>query len=163
MHLRHELFRIIADAPRNTFALFHMPPPHGPHVFEPDGTYAGPYRAGGPYVSDYERSLVYIDFYIGEIVARLREAGKFDDALIIFTSDHARIAETEPIICEDPDWNRRVPLIIKLPGQQSGLVLDYELCTNQLQPLFEAVFGGERDTTQLIDVVRQLGISGHAE
>jgi len=156
---RREMLRIIADSPPNTFAVFHVPQPHGPHVFEPDGSYAGPYSLSGPYASDYDRALRHLDFYVGEIIECFRDSGKLDKALIIMTSDHARIAEKEPLIREVPEWNRRVPLIVKLPGQESGLVTDETIATNRLRPLFEMVFSGEQDTRRLMELLLALPAS----
>jgi hypothetical protein len=152
---RREMFRIIDSSPNNKLAVFHVPTPHWPCVFNPDGSY---FRCSALEHSpeDYERSLVHLDFYIGELLERLRDRGSFEDALIIITSDHACQTELDPTFRTDRDWVCRVPLIIKLPGQHSGRVIDHPFCTNQLKPLLDAVFVGQRNTEQLMELVESM-------
>jgi len=167
---RDEMLRIIDSCPPNTFALFHVRHPHGPHIFNSDGTYAGPNLRFD--AEDYEQSLVYLDFLFGQIVERLRAAHKFDGSLIVVTSDHSFRLEPEPTFRQDvlsmtssdaPDWRRRVPLFIKLPGQRSATVVDDPLCTNGLAPLFKSVFRGDRDPNRLIELVRDLASGSNRE
>ena len=162
---RHQQFQayqeqmnaILERSRKPTFALLHMPLPHEPFVFQPDGSYYGPVaRMDVP--EDYRRQLKYLDAVIGQIVQELRANGDFDKSLIVMTSDHSWRSDPDPTLRDDPDWRRRVPLIIKLPGQKSGLIVDDELCTNQLKPLFESVFSGQRDPQRLMALIR--GISG---
>lgn len=150
--IRQEMLDILNDCPTNTFALFHVPLPHDPYIWDADGAYRGPSKEA-PSVG-YERNLKYLDVYIGQVLEQLRATGKFDDALIIITSDHSWRKDSEPTMREGQQWQRKVPLIIKLPGQRSGCVIEEEFCTNRLKPLFEAVFAGERDTRRLLDLVR---------
>jgi len=153
VRVRREMFEILDTCPPNTFAFFHIPQPHGPQVFNPDGTYSGPSRET---VEDYDRGLMHADRYLGQVIERLKKAGKYDQALIVVTSDHAFQAEAEPIYLEAPDARRWVPLFVKLPGQSEGHVVDARLCTNQLGPLFQAVLNGEDDTGRLLDLVQCL-------
>lgn len=152
---RAEMDGILRSAGKRSFAFFHVPLPHPPFVFGADGSYHGTdVEMNDP--EDYERHLHYLDAVIGQIVDTLRATGQFDDALIIMTSDHSWRAEPDPANREGADWNRRVPLIIKLPGQQSSVVIDDELCTNQLGPLFESVFSGQRDPQRLMALIRRI-------
>lgn len=147
-----EMFELLANSSSDNFAFFHAPWPHFPYVTNLDGTYFGPNwdmsRTG-----DYLRELTYLDKLIGEIVKTLRSTGKFDDALLIFTSDHGFRFDTNPEIRNIPQWNQRVPLIIKLPGEKTGHIIHEEISPNRLQPLFDAVFSGEKDPQALLKII----------
>ncbi|NQT38011.1 MAG: sulfatase-like hydrolase/transferase [Planctomycetes bacterium] len=156
--MRDEMFDILRRSPQNTFAVFHLPPPHEPYIYNEDGTYHHP---SGEQIEGYERNLAYLDRYIGQITETLQAAGKFEDALLVITSDHSWRTESEPYYREGADAECRVPLIIKLPGQQSGRIVERPICTNELQPLFEAVFHGEHDPQKLMELLQpQAGIVG---
>jgi len=135
----------------NTFAFFHLPLPHWPYVFNPDGTYFGSegddYRGPGD-EAGYTRHLKYLDKIIGKIVTTLKESGKFDNSMIIFTSDHASKAET-PF----PELRAHVPLIIKLPEQENAYVIDKQIQNNQLLPIIDSVMRGNRDEAKIYGLI----------
>ncbi|MBI3413994.1 MAG: sulfatase-like hydrolase/transferase [Verrucomicrobia bacterium] len=159
--MRAETLRLLKECPANTLAFFHVPLPHGPYVFNADGSYNGPF-AGNPVihrkptVEDYRRHLLHMDNVIGQIVDELKKAGKFDDAMLIVTSDHSWR--------EDPDNGteinygapslRKVPLLIKFPGQSQAQFVDKTIYNHlHLQPIIErAVHGGVKaqDAAELI-------------
>ena len=162
-----ESLQLIDAAPRNIMAFFHWPLPHGPFVINADGTYNEQYPLGGildglhgPHaqLEDYQRHLKYHDTVLGKIVEELKRSGKFDDALIIMTADHSwrpDPMEKEPNWVIDPS-RRRVPLVIKLPHQQSGRLLSKTVYNNlSLEPIVEAAINGapltESDVVALID------------
>ena len=91
---------------------------------------------------------------VGQIVTTLRTSGKFDDALLLLTSDHGWRFDPDPAFRHDSDWDRHVPLIVKLPRQTTKHVIDEPFCTNRIGPLLEAVFRGESRTPQLLEVIR---------
>ena len=113
-----------------SFQLYHWPLPHGPLVFNADGSYrgCGPYWDSTPeqYVRGYEGHMRYLDETIGWIVRALRESNQFDSSLIIMTSDHSwRLEPDGPSYKTDPLAKQflHVPLIIKWPGQSKGIVI----------------------------------------
>src|SRR5258707_751127 len=87
--LQRETLGLIQQCPPNEFAFIHLPLPHCPWVFNPDGTYRGAYRGErmSHDVEGYRRHLAYLDVVLGQFFAALSSAGKFDDAMIIVTSD----------------------------------------------------------------------------
>ncbi len=125
----------------STFAFFHMPFPHWPYVFNPDGSYFGhegrDYR-GPRDERGYQRGLQHLDGVIGKIVDQLQSAGWFENSLLILTADHASSFESQ-------EARIHVPLIIKLPGQQRSHVIDAPIRNNQLAPIIEAAMEGEVD------------------
>lgn len=155
---RAETLQLLASCPPNTIAFFHWPLPHGPFVFNEDGTYHGQYPKGtlikGLHgtVADYERHLQYHDRIIGEIIDQLKKTGQYDKALVILTSDHEWRGDptfTEPNWKIDP-LRRRVPLLVKFPGQKTGRAVERTVYNHvHLRPMIEQVLRGEVDEGSL--------------
>ncbi|MGQ9914261.1 MAG: sulfatase-like hydrolase/transferase [Thermogutta sp.] len=109
------------DGP-DVFAVFHWPLPHGPFIFDADGRYRGPYQArfdtmfGTP--EDYRRHLRLLDRRVGEIVEHLRAKGRFDEALIVLTSDYSWRRDPQLPTTPNASERRHVPLLYKFPGQR---------------------------------------------
>jgi len=137
LQLRDQMHDAITTAidrmPANTVTFVHYPLPHAPYVFKEDGSFRGVYRidwdrptgyldgAWGT-VEEYQRQLTYLDHVIGDFMDQLRKAGKFDDALIIVTSDHSwRFDPDTKLRAETRRW---VPLLVKLPGQHQEIDVD---------------------------------------
>jgi hypothetical protein len=150
---REEMLDLLGSSVPNDFAIFHAPWPHGPFVSNPDGTFVASYSVDSV---DYRRELLCLDALIGDIVDALRKAGKFDEAMLIITSDHGWRLDPDPEIQKIPSFKRRVPLIVKLPGETTGQIIDKEFCPNRLDPLFKAVFAGEKDSETLTKLLNEL-------
>lgn len=108
----------------------------------------------------YENSLKIVDGYIGELMTALVNSGKWNDSLIILTSDHSwRTDPNGPLagcreyqfalegrwgsaVEHDPDplhpW-KHVPLIIKLPGQRTRSESNEVVFTKNWFRMMEAV------------------------
>ncbi|MBI3415028.1 MAG: sulfatase-like hydrolase/transferase [Verrucomicrobia bacterium] len=163
--LRDESFRLLDESPRNTFAFFHWPLPHGPFVLNEDGSYHGPYPKGELLAGlrgtaeDYHRHLIYMDRLIGEIVERLKASGKYDDAMIVVTGDHSWRSDPDEVV---KNWKadlryRKVPLFIKFPGQKSAHVIDKTVYNNlALKPLIDFVLRGKVDEQSAAEAIKQL-------
>ena len=89
----------------------------------------------------YQRHLLqvgFVDRLIGRLMDRLREREVYDDALIIVTSDHgASFVPGLPRRILTPDNASDialVPLFVKLPGQQAGVVSDSSAQTIDILP-----------------------------
>jgi len=141
---------ILTDAAPNTLGVFHWPLPHAPFVFNPDGSYAGPFPATDDYAEgynrgtpgEYQRQLRYLDAVVGHLMRTLRAAHKFDDALLILTSDHSWRREPDSSLARASARARWVPLLVKLPHQTAGAAVDQEFSTVGLMPLLELAFEG---------------------
>ena len=91
------------------------------HLFDPHDPYRPPPPFEELFPEDrYRGEVAYTDMLIGEIIGWLKQEQLYDNALVVFTSDHGEALgeHGEPthglFVYESV---LRVPLIIKLPGQ----------------------------------------------
>ncbi len=159
--------------------VIHLVLPHMPLEYVPSGRrYSAPdfqnTRVNGSFLFDnasaaladtiHQRHLAqvgYADRLIGDLVARLRSTGAYDDALVIITSDHgASHREGRRRRQPRPSQNNlsdilQVPLFIKLPGQQQGDIVDRIVETVDIFPTILDVLGAKAsyrlDGRSLID------------
>jgi len=144
--LQRDTLATIANCPPNQFAVFHIPLPHCPWIFNPDGTYAGPYK-GARMSHDpegYRKHLTYLDVVIGRFVEAMKRAGKYDNALVIMTSDHSwRLDYTYEGRLRDGEELRHVPLFVKLPGQKQPRRIAERFELNRLREAIDATMRGD--------------------
>ena len=147
----------------------HIQLPHTPYRFLPDGrTYAeagfGPGIGGdivgsrGPEaadaVADRQQLLLqvgYVDRLVGQVVVRLKEAGLYDDTMIVMTSDHGTgfVPGESHRGLDDSDHLAGalypdilyVPLIVKAPGLEPGTVSDDNVMSIDILPTIADVLG----------------------
>ena len=154
-----ESLQLIRTCPNDTFAFFHLPLPHPPFIFQPDGTYWGSYfHLGGEKkgsLQDYERHLQYVDHVIGRIVETLKASGKFDQTLLIMTSDHSWNGDPQNGF-QQLDTNLHVPLVVKLPGQRVGHKVKEQFSNNQLKPIIELAFRHDVNKKHVLELIRKL-------
>jgi len=106
------------------FVLAHLFDPHEP--YHDHGAGLDP----GDDVARYRAEVTYADAWIGALMRRLRERGLYDGMLIAFTADHGEelteVRETLRARGMTPhgfslyDELIRVPLVLKLPGNQAA-------------------------------------------
>ena len=96
----------------------------------------------------YEAEIAEVDQNIGVFIQHLKERGVYDDSLIIITSDHG-----------DEFWEHdsvdhghtlyaellHVPLIVKMPSQTFGTVIDSRVTTSSIVPTVLDICGIEYD------------------
>ncbi len=145
-----------------TLHFMHVLLPHEPWLYLPTGQQFSVVRQSvglqdGRWVADpwaaavnhqrYLLQLGYVDTLLGRLVARLREADVYDDALIVVTADHG--ANLRP-----GAWFRRptqssfadigaVPLFVKRSGQREGHVLEANVEVIDIVPTLGAELGVE--------------------
>ena len=132
--LHRDASAMLDSLPRNSLVFIHYPLPHAPYIYDTHGGFTGDYKVrwGVAHTDDedrmlgtaaeYARHLVYLDQVLGGFMDELRRDGTYDDALVIVTSDHHW--RTEPDSALRRRSFRWVPLIVKLPGQHAGGVVD---------------------------------------
>ncbi len=157
----------------------HLVLPHMPFEYVPSGRrYRGPdyqtrmYRGRGLFegvsaaYADtlHQRHLAQVGFadrLVGDVIGRLREVGAYDKALVIITADHGASYQ-EGRSRRQPRTRQRnlsdviqVPLLVKVPGQQSGEVVDRIAETVDILPTVLDVVGAKAplrlDGRSLID------------
>ena len=80
----------------------------------------------------------FVDRFIGNLMDRLRAQGIYDESLIIVTADHgSSFRHGKPrrsVARDDPADVILVPLIMKLPQQKTGAIIDRNVETIDIVP-----------------------------
>ncbi|HVF60438.1 MAG TPA: sulfatase-like hydrolase/transferase [Thermoanaerobaculia bacterium] len=89
------------------------------HLYEPHTPYAPPEPFASRYANKYDGDVAAADAIVGRLVARLKELGVYDQALVVLLSDHGEglgdHGEDEHGIFLYRE-TLQVPLLVKLPG-----------------------------------------------
>ena len=166
---------VVRNAPDRSFVFLHFPAPHAPFVYADDGSYRGPFpinstttedidndvMGGGP--GDYHLNLRHLDRVLGHLVDTLRAAGRFDNALVIVTSDHSWRYEPSLPKPAPPDLVRHVPLLIKAPGQGDARTIDGPFDGRSLGPIIDLALHGRLDAAAAAALIPTLTDSGQTE
>lgn len=91
-----------------------------------------------PFINRYKNSIYFVDHLIGELVAKLKAMGKYENTILIVTSDHAEeFADTSPTrYGHGSNYTRyqtHVPLIIHWPGKEPK-VFDHRTASIDVSP-----------------------------
>lgn len=140
---------ILADAiamasdPRLGLVFVHASIPHLPVIYD---------RHRGTYVSagsgSYFDNLALVDRSIDELRRSMEAAGTWDATALIITSDHAlkpkRLHDKLPghLISTLSQHHRRVPFVLKMPYQRSGIVVATAWNTVATEGLILAILDG---------------------
>jgi hypothetical protein len=89
----------------------------------------------------YQRHLLQLglaDRLLGELLARVRRLGLFDDALVVVVADHGigfrAGVERRTVTRDNVEDLAPVPLLVKLPGQSRGRIADEHVETIDVLP-----------------------------
>jgi hypothetical protein len=163
---------VVAASPERSLVIVHLPSPHAPFVFAPDGGYLGPFPVRsrldedidvdimGGTRADYHRNVLHLDTVVGRIVDRLRRAGRFDKSLVIMTSDHSWRTDPDMPRSLEPERVRHVPLLIKVPGQSERRTIDAPFDGRSFGPIIEAALDGRLDTRAAERLIPAAGEAG---
>lgn len=153
----------LGAGPEPPLHFFHAVLPHAPWLFLPSGRrYVHDVRVipgtdGPDWEHDewliqqgYQRHLLqlgYTDRALQLIVERLRERGLWDEALVVVTADHGHAFEPgQPrrlVTPENVHGLAFVPLLVKMPGQRRGRVVDGFARTIDVVPTIADVLDAE--------------------
>jgi hypothetical protein len=150
--------RSLRPQPRPSLWYLHLMLPHSPWTFLPSGERYGvrPAPGWGPdevwtpnqaavdqYWQRHLLQLGYADTVLGRLVARLRQAGLYDGALLVVTADHGvsfRAGQKRrPLSSANLQDIAYVPLFLKLPGQRAGRVVSELVRTIDVFPTIARV------------------------
>ena len=159
-----EFLKLIDDRSARLHVI-HLILPHMPFEYVPSGRrYRGPdyqnrmYKGRGlfEHVSAayadtlHQRHLAQVGFadrLVGDLIARLRDVGAYEDALVIITADHGA-SHREGRARRQPRMQHQnlsdiiqVPLVMKLPGQRRGEIVDRMVETIDIFPTILDVVG----------------------
>lgn len=113
----------LAARPKDTAKPFSM----FVHFFEPHSKWIGhkAYPFGEPgakgaqrHINNYDSEIAYVDAYVGKLVQKLKDAGLYEDTIIVLTSDHGEAFGDHGLFFHGQNlYNEiiRVPLIMHVP------------------------------------------------
>ena len=98
----------------------------------------------------YQRHLAqvgFVDRLVGDVTRRLRDVGAYDQALVVITADHGASYREGRLRRVVQDHNLGdilpVPILMKLPGQRRGQVIDRIVETVDILPTVLDVLGAD--------------------
>jgi N-sulfoglucosamine sulfohydrolase len=90
--------------------------------------------------ADYYNCMVRLDEYVGELLEKLKESGKYDNTLIVYIGDHGADIIRGKRTCLE--GGTMIPMIISWPGKgEKGFVYNGLVSTIDLYPTFMEVAG----------------------
>ncbi len=95
-------------------------------------------------VSQYDGSIAYMDWSLGEFLNQLKQRGLYDNTLLIITSDHGEAFGEKDLVGHALSVYQamvHVPLLIKYPGQNAPAVSSDTVSLTDLVPTILAVLG----------------------
>ena len=143
---------------RPFFAYYPMALPHAPLVLPPGASC-------GPNNNDqciFEKMVARIDHNVGRIYDQLETLGLLDNTILLFTADNGSppgvvsYLNGEAIYGDKhmpTDGGTRVPLIVHVPGQTAGLVVDDLIDITDILPTVADAAGTEVSAGQMLDGV----------
>ena len=101
------------------------------------------------FVARYDAEIRAMDAQVGRVVAFLRDRGIYDDAALVFTSDHGESLGEHDFYFEH-GWfayepSLRVPLLVKAPGQTGAATVEAQVSHLDLLPTLLALAGAPPD------------------
>jgi arylsulfatase A-like enzyme/Flp pilus assembly protein TadD len=108
------------------------------HMYDPHDPYEAPPPYSDKYKNPYDGEIAYSDSAVGHLIASLKKAGSYQNAIIVVVGDHGEGLgehgeETHGIFLYDSTLH--VPLILKMAGaDQHGIVIDAQVRTTDILP-----------------------------
>ena len=103
-------------------------------------------------IQSYQRHLLqvmFLDRLVGELVQRLREQNLYDSTLLVVTADHGasfRPGDSRRLVTATNYMDIiSVPLLVKAPGQQEGVLSDRNVESMDILPTLVEMLGSETD------------------
>ncbi len=130
-----------AADPSVNLVFLHLPVPHSPYLYD-RFSYTFPTRHLS--FGSYQDNLALADNFLGDIRQAMTDAGLWDSTTVLVSSDHP-IAEAPDV---DGKSDKRVPFLLKMAGQKSGLRYEPPIATVLTKALLEDILGGKVATPE---------------
>jgi arylsulfatase A-like enzyme len=107
----------------------------------------------------YDGGIRYMDTWLGEFIADLKDRGLYDKTLLVFLSDHGEEFLDHKGVMHDKIYVpvTRIPLLLKLPDQHEGISIDAVVESIDVLPTVLDVVGLDAppdiDGTSLLPIV----------
>jgi Type I phosphodiesterase / nucleotide pyrophosphatase len=142
---------MVAADPRFDFVAIHVPLPHGPFIFD---ARAGKLTWHG-LSSTYEDNVALADRYLETLRNEMTQAGLWDETAIVISADHGsrkRQGDVRAAV-------GALPLLVKLPAQQRGEVVERVVDAEIQHGLVSAMLEGKmRSPQSLADWLADKGL-----
>lgn len=110
------------------------------------------------FMEDYAAEVTHLDAAVGRLLDELEALGLADDTVVVFTSDHGEMASSHGMYEKRTyhDESVRVPLIVRLPGQDTGEVSQAPVSTVDFLPtLLDLCHLGQADFAEGVSFAAQ--------
>lgn len=152
----------MSEVSTRSLSFIHVGLPHEPLSYLPSGRIYAPAAATGRVdaaddhwtddplgmtttVQRFALQVQFVDRMLGLLVRRLKEIGRYDEALVVVLADHGASFTPGGFKRTLSDDNHAaimsVPLFFKLPHQQDGVVVDRNVQTIDVVPAIADVIG----------------------
>lgn len=124
------------NSKKNFFLFVHYTEPHDPYLYHEEFDFGYdkfdpsdyPEKSHFGRIKNYDTEIGFVDFYIGELLEKIKSLDLYEESLIIFLSDHGEsFGEHDYYSHGRKLYNSclHVPLLVKLPGnKKSSTVID---------------------------------------
>ncbi len=94
-------------------------------------------------IANYWGLCSLVDTHVGTILKALKDCGAYDDTIIVFTSDHGDMMGSHRLLAKGVMFEEavRVPLIVRLPGQEAHLRVSQPISQIDLVPTLLDLLG----------------------
>lgn len=125
---------IMKDLPQPFYSKFITLTNHFPFDLDLDDQYIAPYDSGDKTVDNYFTTVRYLDEAVKNFIKKLKEAGLYENSIIIMYGDHYGISENHNHAMEqylgkeitpfETVQLQKVPFIVHIPGQKGKTISD---------------------------------------
>jgi predicted Zn-dependent protease len=124
------------------------------HLYDPHAPYTPPEPYLSRYANHYDGGIAYADALVGDFIDHLKTRGVYDDALIIFLSDHGEGLDDHGEAEHGVFLYRealQVPLLVKLPhSQRAGESVKTPVALTDVFPTILDVIGQPHSGASLL-------------
>jgi glucan phosphoethanolaminetransferase (alkaline phosphatase superfamily) len=154
--LLREASEVLVDPrPQGQFAVMHLPLPHQPFIYNSKGCVCDFEEYYPETVSLCKDQIMYLDHVIGKFVDSLKKQGKYENSIVVFTSDHTW--RNDPEVERTGKAFTHVPFMVHFPGQKQYIRVDEPFTTLNLMRLLDHVHAHNGKLDDLDQAIRDNG------